>query len=101
MQAVDREHGVDILVDVGVVKAAVRDHELRGWRVELDRAVREIAGRVERHLALLVDAAGRDERDLAFGKRLLELRENGRWRERDEDFGLESFDSGKHICFLL
>ena len=90
MQTVNREHGVDILVDVGIVEAAMRDHELRRRRVELDRAVGEIAGRIEWNLALLMDAACRDERDLAFGKRLLELGEDRRRRERDKDFGLKS-----------
>nr|WP_294151501.1 hypothetical protein [uncultured Selenomonas sp.] len=69
MQAIDREHGVDILVDVGVVEAAMRDHELGRRRVELDRAVGEITGRIERRLALLVDAACRDKGDLAFTER--------------------------------
>ena len=101
VQAIDREHGVDVLVDVGVVEAAMRDHELGRRRVELDRAVGEITGRIEWRLAFLVDAACRDEGDLAFGKRLLELGEDGRRRDRDKDFGLESFDRGKHIYFLL
>ena len=95
METVDREHGVDILVDVGVIETAVRDHELRRRSVKLNRSVAEVAGCIERNLALLVDASGRDESDLAFGERFLQLSENRWGSDRNKDFRLHTFYSGK------
>ena len=84
-QSVDGQHGVDVLVDVRVVEAAVGDHQLVARRIARYFAEGVISGRVERRLRLLVDAAGGDEGDGAFAERLGDRRPDGRGRDGHED----------------
>ena len=71
MKTVDREHGIDIFVDIGVIEASVCNHQHIGRGVKRDRTIRKISGCIEWCLIFAMDTAGCDKCDFTFTQWLL------------------------------
>ena len=66
MKTINREHSINVFVDIGIIEAAVRNHKLIGRCIEFNGSVRKITGCVERFLVFFMNTACRNKCHFAF-----------------------------------